>query len=289
MVNIIPDRIRRIVTREERFALGNRSAKVISVCAQKGGVGKTTTAVSLACALSMAQRHRVLLVDMDSQGPVGASLAGEIRAGAESSLSDVLLGKRRDLMEIVVPTEVEQLWVTPSDKNLNETEGLLATRIGKEFLLKGVMATARTRFDVIILDCPPNLGNLTLNALLASDHMLVPCDMSILSVEGVHDLLETIDTIRDRLAHELRILGLLRTRVDRRNTRVNSGIQEIMDSHYGELLLDTEIPTSTALAKAQMAGTPVFRFEPSSTGARAYVDLASELSRRLHLALRAVN
>ncbi len=283
VVNILPDSIRRMMTRETRPATGAHEARVVSVCAQKGGVGKTTTAVHVAAALALYHGRKVLLVDMDSQGHVQASLQHEIDLRSSDSLSQVLLGRRRDLMEIALPTRIAGLWVTPSDKELNETESLLSSRIGKEFLLRGVLRTARTHFDVILLDCPPNLGNLTLNALLASDQVLVPCDMSILSLEGVRDLLDALETIRERLGHPLGILGLVRTRVDRRNRRVNADIQGRMDRAYGPLLLATEIPVSTALSRAQLAGVPVFQGEPQSSGATAYSALAREIDLRLGL------
>ena len=281
MVQLIPRGLRRIVSRGSSYRRGSRDAVVVSVCAQKGGVGKTTTAVNLACALASFHRREVLLVDMDSQAHVASSLHRVLHRDGAVTLSEILLGKRRDLMEIVQPTDVAGLQVTPSDKALNETESIIGARIGKEFLLRQALRVARTHFDVVVIDCPPNLGNLTLNALLASHYLLVPCDMSVLSLEGVHDLVETIDTVGERLGHALELLGLLRTRVDRRNRQMNETIQRILERDFGEHLMETHIPINTALGKAQLGGRPVFDAAPDSTGAAAYRALAEEVARRL--------
>jgi len=288
MVSFLPEGLRRMVGSEPGIRPGERSAVVISVCAQKGGVGKTTTAVNLACGLARFHGRKVLLVDMDSQGHVASSLYKVIYGGAASSLSDVLLGRKRDLMEIVVPAAVERLHVTPSDKLLNETESVIGARIGKEFLLRQALRTARTHFDVVLLDCPPNLGNLTLNALLASHHALVPSDMSVLSLEGVRDLVETIDTVGERLGHDVSLLGLVRTRVDGRNRTMNETIQRVLERDFGDLLFDTAIPVNTSIAKSQLEGRPIFDFDPESTGAQAYRALADEVVRRLGLPPAAV-
>ena len=281
MVQLIPQGLRRFVGREASPRLGTRDAAIVSVCAQKGGVGKTTTAVNLACALAAVHRLSVLLVDMDSQAHVASSLHRILHGDGSVTLSEILLGKRRDVMEIIQGTDVARLRVTPSDKGLNETESIIGARIGKEFLLRQALRVARTHFDVIVIDCPPNLGNLTLNALLASQHVLVPCDMSVLSLEGVHDLVETLETVGDRLGHHLELLGLLRTRVDRRNRQMYETIQRILRRDFAEVLLETQIPTNTALGKAQMGGQPVFDCAPESTGAVAYRLLADEVARRL--------
>ena len=285
VTSLIPEGLRRMVGGEPSFRTGDRSAAVLSVCAQKGGVGKTTTAVNLACALAMFHGRKVLLVDMDSQGHVASSLYKVLHIAAPAHLSEILLGKRRDLMEIVVPAAVARLHVTPSDKLLNETEGVIGTRIGKEFLLRHAIRTARTHFDVIVLDCPPNLGNLTLNALVSSQYALVPSDMSILSLEGVRDLVDTLDTVGERLGHAVSLLGLVRTRVDGRNRTMNDTILRVLERDYGGLVFDTPIPVNTSIAKSQLEGRPIFDYDPESTGARAYRALSNEVVRRLGLPL----
>jgi chromosome partitioning protein len=256
-------------------------ATVLAVAAQKGGVGKTTTSVNLAVALARFGGMRTLLVDLDGQGHVAAALAAQVREGAGPSLSDVLLGHGRDVLEIAQPTQIENLWMTPSDKGLAATEGVLAGRIGKEFLLRQAIRKARERFDVILFDCPPNLGNLTLNALTAAQAVLIPCDMSVLALSGVTDLLAVVETLHERLDHSLRILGIVPTRVDRRNVKVTEAVLDGLESAYGDLVCRAHIPVSSALARAQMEGVSVFDFDPASSGAVAYRALGEEVLARL--------
>ena len=132
--------------------------------------------------------------------------------------------------------------------------------------------------------CPPNLGNLTLNALMASDACLVPCDMSVLALAGVADLLAVVETLRDRLDHGVQVLGILPTRVDRRNARVTDAVLEGLAEAYGDLVMTTRIPVSTALARAQMEGIPVFDYDPSASGSVAYRALSKEVLVRLGMA-----
>ncbi len=261
------------------YPRGNRSAKIVSVCTQKGGVGKTTTAVSLAAALARFHGRKTLLMDMDAQGHVGSSLLGEVRPGG-GHLSELLLDGEKEVMEIVAPTKAENLFVTPSDKHLKETENLLGSKIGKEFILKGALSATRTHYDFIIIDCPPNQGNLTLNALVASRWVVIPTDMSILSFEGVNDLWTTIETVNGRLNPDLDVLGVLLTRVDRRNTRTNEIIMHDLGEAFGEKLFKTQIATNTALSKAQMAGRTIFEYEKSSSGSVNYRLFAEEFIER---------
>jgi chromosome partitioning protein len=261
--------------------IGRNRAQVVAIAAQKGGVGKTTTTVNLACALALSQGQRVLVIDIDPQGHVASSLRESVRI-AGTSLSDILLAPTpRDLMEAVRDSEIEGLSLTPPDKALNETDTRLSTRVGREYILQGALRTARTLFDTIIIDCPPNLGNLTLNALVAADHVLVPCDMSILAFEGVADLLGTVAVVNERLRHPLSVLGILRTRVDGRTQQINEAIGGALDENYRHLILDTAIPVNSALAQAQAAGRSIFQYAPQSRGAVAYKALAAELTARL--------
>lgn len=257
-------------------------ARVLAVAAQKGGVGKTTTAVNVAVAAARFQGLRTLLVDLDGQGHVETALAAHLAEppGDGPSLSDILLGRQRDLLEAVRPTRIPGLFVTPSDKGLAATEGILSGRIGKEFLLRGVLHRARERFDLLVLDCPPNLGNLTLNALAAADACLVPCDMSILALSGVSDLCAVLDTIRERLGHPIALLGIVPTRVDRRNARLTEAVLAELAGTYGPLVCRTHVPVSSALARAQMEGVSVHDFDPKSSGAVAYRVLADEVVQR---------
>ena len=258
-----------------------RRADVIAICAQKGGVGKTTTAVNVAAALARFHDKSVLLIDMDGQGHCAVSLANVLpTAQAGASLSDILLGKRRDVSEIARPTKLTGLWVCPSDKGLGHAEGIMAGRIGKEFLLRTALKRARTQFDVIVIDCPPNLGSLTVNALMAAEWLLVPCDMSVLSVEGVDDIFETVETIADAMGHPLSVLGVLRTRYDARNTKINASVERTLQ-RYTRHVLPQRVPVNTHLAQAQLAGQPIFDFDGRSRGADAYAAVAQEIVQRI--------
>ena len=261
-------------------ATGTKSASVIAVAAQKGGVGKTTTTVNLACGLSKLGLS-VLVIDVDAQGHVGSALREHFRANL-TTLSEVLLSeKTRDLMDCVIETDIENLSITAPDKRLSETDHLLATRVGREYVLKGSLANARSLFDIILIDCPPNLGNLTLNALVAADYALIPCDMSLLAFEGVADLMSTILMVTQRLGQQLDILGIVRTRYDGRTRQMNAAIGEALGDNYGHYLLETIIPMNSALAKAQAAGMSAFKFERRAKGVKAYAALATEVADRL--------
>ena len=229
----------------------------------------------------MLRQRKVLLIDIDAQGHCSSALHAELRGVSHDTLTSVLLGKRRDVQEIVVPSRVEGLWATSADKDLGVTEGVMAGRIGKEFLLKRAMSIARTHYDTIVIDCPPNLGTLTVNAIMAADWVLIPCDMSVLALEGVDDIFETLETISDTLGHNVGVLGVLRTRYDSRNQRVNVAVESGLDERYARFLLDTRIPVNTTLSQAQVVGTPVFKFDASCRGSQAYGELIEEISGRL--------
>lgn len=278
----LTEQIRKIIGYEQDSAPAPRG-KVLAVAARKGGVGKTTTTVNLAVAMARYHGLEVLMVDMDGQGHVSEALSAVVQDRGGASLSDVMLSSGReirrvdDLMDIVVPTSEPRLWATPSDKGLAVTEGIMAGMIGREFLLRNVMRKAAARFDVIIFDCPPNVGNLTLNAMVASSHVLVPCDMSILSMSAVGDIIGVIDTVNEQLGHDLAVLGVLPVRVDRRNGRLTDQILKELSDSWGERVLSSRIPANSSLARAQVSGVSVFDFDPRSAGARAYRSLAAEV------------
>lgn len=285
MAGILTESIRRMVMGTDVVpSPGARNAEVVAVCARKGGVGKTTTAVNFAAGLALFHGRRVLLVDMDAQGHCGTALHAELRGVATDTLSSVLLGKRRDVKEIALPTGIPGLFVTPSDKELGATEGVMSGRIGKETLLRQALRLARAAFDVVVVDCPPNLGTLTVNALMAADHVLVPCDMSILALEGVDDIFDTLETLEDALGHRPSVLGVLRTRVDARNQKVNDEVTTSLRRRHGRHLLETTVPVNTTLSQSQSAGTTVFRHDPSCRGAEAYRTLLEEIGPLLGLA-----
>ena len=290
-MSLLTDKIKELITIETsnkyaHYEKGDRRAISIAICSQKGGVGKTTTAVNLSAALVKFHNKRVLVVDLDPQGHVEKSIGAMIPEGVEYlPLSTILSSKKGNLMDGVIQTEKPSFNITPGDKALYESEGVLSSKIGKEFLLSHAAKTAKTLYDFIIFDCPPNLGNLTINALVTSDYCLVPCEMSVLAFEGVNDLIETLETVNERLNKHLKILGVLFTRVDGRNTNMNQVIEENMRNYFRGKVLKTQIAVNTALNKAQLEGKPIFDTEPSSTGASNYQELAEEVLRRLKRSL----
>jgi len=277
----LASRIRKILSPEEMLPLGGRQAQVISISNQKGGVGKTTTSVNLGAGLALIHQKKVLLVDMDAQGHIGTSLHHLTSNGM--GIGDVLASKNGSIMDVIVPTDVPHLDMTPSDHSLLDAESQLASTIGREFILRKALTRARTYYDFILIDCPPNLGNLTVNAYVASDYLLIPCDLSALALEGMEGILDVVDTVNLRLNHPLRLLGVLTTRVDRRNLVMNEAVFERLKEVFNEKLFTTQISVNTDLNKAQLAGKPIFTYARSSAGAKDYQAFADEVIERLHV------
>ena len=261
---------------------GEKQAMTIALCSQKGGVGKTTSAINLGASLAYHFGKRVLLVDLDPQGHVEKSLGSLVPDGVDyTPLSQLLAKKKSDILDAVIETEWPNLSLTPGDKAMYESESTLASKIGREFLLKNSLILAKTHYDLIIFDCPPNLGTLTLNALVASDYCIVPCEMSVLAFEGVTDLLDTLELVRERLNPALAVLGVLFTRVDLRNIKMNELIEGSLKEYFKGTIFKTRITVNTDLNKAQLEGKPIFAFAPSSSGATNYHLLAEEVAKRL--------
>jgi chromosome partitioning protein len=281
MKNLFRHGLKRLTTNSERRARGSHSAKVISIASLKGGVGKTTTSVNLASALARYHQQRVLLVDLDPQGHVGTSLRRQILQGG-GKLSEVLTAEEPGhVMDVATDTSVSALRVTPSDPSLNEAENLLSAKIGKELILRDALEITRTWYDVVVIDCPPNLGNLTLNALVASDFLLVPCDLSPLALRGVESLLRQSQQIGARMNPSLDLLGVVITRYDSRTPTMNDAVLGSLEQSYGEALMPVRIGVSTGLARAQHEGVEIFEHDEKSRGALHYRELAAEVARRL--------
>ena len=279
----LADRLKDLITPEIKdLSKGSRDAIIVSICSQKGGVGKTTTAVNLGTALAKFHNKKVLVCDLDPQGHVEKSLGAIIPDGVEyTPLSRILAAKKGNVLDSVIKTQLPHFDLTPGDKALVETESILAAKIGKEFILSRALESARSLYDFIIFDCPPSLGNLTINALCASNYAVVPCEMSVLAFEGVSDLLETVELVNERLNKELKILGVLFTRVDGRNITMNDVIENNMKKYFNGRIFKSQVAVNTAINKAQLDGRPVFDFDPSSTGSQNYQALADEILTRV--------
>lgn len=259
--------------------IGSRNATVIAIAARKGGVGKTTTAVNLACALAEAGQ-RVFLIDLDGQAQVTTALQEIARPGG-TPIAELLLAGKGDLMDAAVESALPGLFLTPADKrHQDDLEGRLASKMGREIILQQLSERARTYFDYIIIDTPPTLQTITLNALCAADYALLPCEMSLLAFEGVAELCSALETVNTRLRHPIQLMGILRTRVDGRNQTLNREFEQALRDNFGEALLDVLIPVNSALTKAQTCGVSIFQHAPRSKGAQAYRALAVEVQRR---------
>jgi chromosome partitioning protein len=253
-------------------------AQIVCVANQKGGVGKTTTAVSLAAALADAG-SRILLVDLDPQGNASSGVGLRVLEG-QSTIYDVLVGDL-DLVDAIEPTSVRNLFVVPATIDLAGAEIELVSAFSREQKLRRALDSVRSDFDVVLVDCPPSLGLLTVNALSAADGVVVPIQCEYYALEGLGALQRNADLIRANLNPDLEITGFVMTMMDGR-TRLSQQVVDEVVSHYGDRVFTTRIPRSVRLAEAPSYGQPITVFDPSSRGAQAYRALAQEVLHRLH-------
>jgi chromosome partitioning protein len=258
------------------FAESSDGARVIAVANQKGGVGKTTTAVNLGACLAEAG-HRVLVVDLDPQG--NASTGVGIDHGArQTSLYDVLSGVAT-LKEAVVQTEVEGLSVVPSTIDLAGAEIELVSQFSREGRLARALEPVRGDFDFVLIDCPPSLGLLTVNGLAAAEELIVPIQCEYYALEGLGQLLKNVEAVKENVNPRLQLTGIVLTMFDPR-TRLADQVVEEVRGYFGSLVYDTIIPRSVRVAEAPGFGKPITRYDPASRGAVAYRGLAEELVNR---------
>ena len=251
-------------------------ARTIAVANQKGGVGKTTTCVNLASALA-DMNYRTLLIDLDPQGNASVGCGIDARA-LEISALDVLQAEC-DIAEAMVRIESLGMDVLPSNSDLTAAEISLLQVDGREYRLKQAIEKIAQQYAWIIIDCPPSLNMLTLNALTAANSVLIPMQCEYYALEGLASLLETIEQVRNSVNPGLEIEGLLRTMYDSRNN-LSGAVSEQLMEHFGERVFRTLIPRNVRVAEAPSHGLPVLRYDPASRGALAYLGLAGEMLRR---------
>ena len=254
----------------------SRKARVLAMANQKGGVGKTTTAINLATALAACSKQ-VLLIDLDPQGNASTGM-GIDRARRETTSYDLLSGAAT-VAEATLPTVVPGMSIVPASVDLSGAEIELVEERQREYLLRRALEPALGSYDYILIDCPPSLGLLTLNALVAADAVLVPLQCEFLALEGLSHLLMTLDRVRQSLNPRLEIQGVVLTMFDKRNS-LSDLVAADVRGHLGPKVYDTVIPRNVRISEAPSHGKPVLLYDLRCPGSQAYIHLASELLRR---------
>lgn len=255
------------------------TTKTYAITNQKGGVGKTTTTcINLAASLA-ATKRKILVIDLDPQGNATMGV-GLDKHHLERSSCDVLLGDA-SLDDSILQREEWKFDVVPANAELTVAEVKLMQMFGREFKLKKAIEESTKQYDYILIDCPPSLNMLTVNALVAAEGVIIPMQCEYFALEGLSALTQTISDIKEAVNPDLEIAGLLRTMFDPRNNLAND-VSEQLTSHFGDKVYNTIIPRNVRLAEAPSYGTPILYYDKQSRGAIAYLALAGEILRRTH-------
>lgn len=250
---------------------------ILAIANQKGGVGKTTTAINLSAALAM-RGHKTLLIDLDPQA--NSTMSYVDMTGISRSLFDALTEPTCTVADILVPTPVEGLSIVPSRIGLAKLEAKLVGEMDAHFRLKDKLEPVSKMHDIVVIDCPPALGLLTVNALVAATHLLIPIQSSYFALEGTDDLLETVEKVRSRANPELQIMGVLITMHDRR-TSIARDIRLQIQKVFGSKVFNTVITKSVRLEESPAYKESIFTFAPDSSGATEYYTLSEEVMDRV--------
>jgi chromosome partitioning protein len=248
-------------------------AKVVAMCNQKGGVGKTTSTINLGAALAEYGR-RVLLVDMDPQGALSAGL-GVPHYELEKTIHNVLVEPRVSIDDVLISTRIKHMDLVPSNIDLSAAEIQLVNEVGREQTLGRALHPVLDRYDYVLIDCQPSLGLLTINGLACSDGVVIPTECEYFSLRGLALLTDTVDKVRDRLNPKLEISGILLTRYDPRTVNAREVMARVVE-RFGDLVFDTVITRTVRFPETSVAGEPITTWAPKSAGAVAYRALARE-------------
>jgi chromosome partitioning protein len=255
---------------------GNGQPRIIAVANQKGGVGKTTTAINLATALAACGK-RVLIVDLDPQGNASTGLGverGDRKTGSYEMLIDEVA-----IADATKPTNVPNMWIVPTTPDLAGAEIELIDLERREFRLRDALAKSHLSYDFILIDCPPSLTLLTLNAMVAADCVLVPLQCEFYALEGLSQLIKTIERVKQKLNPVLEVQGVVLTMFDKRSS-LNEQVASDVRQHFGEKVYETAIPRNVRIAEAPSYGLPALLYDIRCAGSQAYILLASEVLKR---------